>query len=96
MKRLTIRPLARKDLRDIWLYSHDHWGAKRADTYIRELNRVMKRLAVDPSLGEACDQIRNGYRRRASGSHTIYYQRIDGGIEVARVLHQQMDAASNL
>lgn len=96
MTRLTIRPLARKDLRDIWLYSHDHWGARRADAYIRELDGAMKRLASDPSIGEACDHIRSGYRRRASGSHMIYYRLVDRGIEVARGLHQQMDAASNL
>lgn len=56
----------------------------------------MKRLASDPSIGEACDHIRSGYRRRASGLHMIYYRLVDRGIEVARVLHQQMDAASNL
>jgi len=56
----------------------------------------MKRLAHDPSAGEACDHIRTGYRRRPCGSHMIYYRLADRGIEVARVLHQQMDAAANL
>ncbi|PXA85556.1 plasmid stabilization protein ParE [Caulobacter sp. D4A] len=96
MSRLTIRPRARKDLHGIWVYSHDHWGAQRADSYIRELDRAMKRLAHDPSAGEACDHIRTGYRRRPCGSHMIYYRLADRGIEVARVLHQQMDAAANL
>ncbi|PVM93958.1 type II toxin-antitoxin system RelE/ParE family toxin [Caulobacter endophyticus] len=96
MSRLAFRPLARKDLRDIWNYSHDRWGAKRADDYASGLNKLLKRLAAGPSLGEACGHVRDGYRRHPSGSHMIYYRLADRGIEVVRILHQQMDPGSRL
>jgi toxin ParE1/3/4 len=44
-----------------------------------------------PSLGRACDDIRQGCRRYAEGSHTIFYREVGGDIEIVRILHGRMD-----
>ena len=48
-------------------------------------------VAVDPRRGEACDDIRPGYRRYLAGSHLIFFRVVSDDIEVVRVLHQRMD-----
>ena len=52
-------------------------------------------IAERPDVGWTDEAIGEGYRRRAVGSHVIFY-RMDEGVEIVRVLHQSMDAKSRL
>lgn len=96
MTAYTIAPRARRDLQDAWRYSRDRWGRRRADTYIRDLTVIIEHLAANPSLGEACDEIRSGYRKHPAGSHTLFYVIRDRTLVIVRALHQQMDVEGNL
>jgi toxin ParE1/3/4 len=54
-------------------------------------------LLQNPDTGQDAGTVRAGYRKQRSGSHFIFYRQISGGgIEIIRVLHQQMDFASHL
>jgi toxin ParE1/3/4 len=91
MSTLVVSPRARADLRGIWRYTRDHWGAAQADRYIHEINRALAILAANPERGRSCEEIRRGYRKYRIGAHMIFFRVVPEGIEIVRVLHQSMD-----
>ncbi|MNL66245.1 Toxin ParE1 [compost metagenome] len=95
MPELRLKPRARRDLNDIWLYSRERWSEEQADRYYAALSDALKSLLVDANRGSPLD-VRRGYRKLASGSHFIYYRAIPAGVEVVRILHQAMDAKRHL
>ena len=97
MSRYLLSPAAQLDLAQIWDYTCRHWDVEQADEYLRELQRAIELAAVNPRIGQGCDEIRPGYRKLAAGSHTLYYRVTpDGVIDVVRVLHQRMDVDRHL
>ena len=46
--------------------------------------------------GRPCDAIRKGYRKRSVGRHVIFYRTVNGGVDVVRILHEQMDVDRHL
>jgi toxin ParE1/3/4 len=41
-------------------------------------------------------KIPGGYRKRAAGSHVIFYRQLSHKTEIVRILHQNMDVDSHL
>ena len=97
MSRYVLSPAARADLSDIWDYTCERWSEDQAETYVREIQRAIEGLADDPLIGRVCHEVREGYRKYAVGSHTLYY-RIAGDdlIDVVRILHKRMDVDRHL
>ncbi|HJV41458.1 type II toxin-antitoxin system RelE/ParE family toxin [Caulobacter sp.] len=95
MKSYRLSVLARLDLIEIWNYSRDQWGERRAEAYLRSIQTTIETVANNPHAGGRDDALRKGYRRRAVQSHVIFY-RAERGVEIVRVLHQSMDAKSHL
>jgi toxin ParE1/3/4 len=91
MPSFLLKPRARKDLEGIWFYTLENWGESQADSYIHDLNEAFKGLAKNPEKGRLCEDIRKGYRKYLIGKHVFFYWEIDKGIEVVRILHQNMD-----
>ena len=87
----ATNPLARKDLKDIWRYTHSKWGKPQADLYLRRINDAISTLCAYPELGTAIDEVRSGYRKFDVGSHMVIYRFDDTTVHVTRVLHQAMD-----
>lgn len=94
--KLTLTPRARRDLDDIWDYSRNRWGERRAEAYLRQLSLDMRTVVDIPRLGQSAEEIRPGYRRFRSGSHVLFYRVTDTGIAVIRILHERMDVARHL
>ena len=95
--RYLLSPAAQADLEQIWDYTHDRWGVDQAEDYLRELQRVINRIAANPRIGRACDEIRPGYRKLAAGSHTLFYRvTAEDLIAIVRILHQRMDVDRHL
>ena len=87
---ITMRPLAKEDLKDIWLYTYSEWGEKQADKYLIELGSGIEGLIDNPELGMVCDYVTQ-YRQYLKNHHIIFY-RIEGDeIIIVRVLHERMD-----
>lgn len=91
-----LTPAAVRDLENIWRYTLDEWGIEQAHRYTDDLAAAFDQLVLNPQLGTSCDFIREGYRRRRTGHHAIYFQITDYGIAVIRVLHERMDAPRQL
>lgn len=97
MSRYFLSPAAQIDLEQIWDYTCHRWGVEQADEYLRDLQRAIELAAVNPRIGQACEEIRPGYRKLAAGSHTPYCRVTpDGVVDVVRVLHQRMDVDRHL
>ncbi len=66
-------------------------GLARAERHIMALHGTFSLLAEFPDLGRGAGHVRAGYRKIDSGSHSVFYQKTDGGVLIVRVLHQRMD-----
>jgi len=66
-------------------------GVDPAGKYVRELWAVMQAHACDSSTSTDISDVRKGYRKIRSGSHTIFFKLTVDGIDVVRILHQRMD-----
>ncbi|MBI1829272.1 MAG: type II toxin-antitoxin system RelE/ParE family toxin [Thaumarchaeota archaeon] len=90
MPNIVKRPLAKKDMKGIWKYIADD-SADRATQFLRLLESKMEILANTPLMGRACDELMPSLRFFPVGNYLIFYLPIEGGIEVARVLHGAQD-----
>ena len=72
------------------------WGLARAEQYIHALHEAFERLAEFPNLGRDASDIRPGYLRMGSGSHSVFYRKTERGILIVRVLHERMDFSRHL
>jgi len=86
MARIIRSKPARSDLRDIWLYIAED-SVEAADRFLDRIDRIIRMLAENPAIGERQDGIRQGLRRFVVGNYLVFYEAIDNGIRVVRVLH---------
>lgn len=92
-----LSPAAQADLGAIWDYTCERWGDSQAENYVRDLQRAIERIVHNPLIGRSCDEVREGYRRHAVGSHTLYYRIVRPDlIDVVRILHKRMDVDQHL
>ena len=90
-----LTPQAERDLEEIWLYTFENWSAEQADRYHSQIMAAIEGLAGGSKQGRAIDDIRPGYRKLAVASHFLFYRIADAGmIDIIRILHQRMHAAS--
>lgn len=87
---------AQRSLDEIYYESFALFGAEQARRYLFELDDAMMQLTHFPSLGQRCDHLREGLRRRYVGSHTVYYRIIAPDILVVDILHQSMQPERHL
>ena len=97
MNKYVLSPAALADLEEIWDFTCARWNEDQADEYVRDLQVAMQRVADNPRIGRACDDVRAGYRSHRAGSHTLYYRIVGGSVvDVVRILHQRMDVDRHL
>jgi toxin ParE1/3/4 len=97
MAEFLLRPKAVADLDSIWDYTVDTWSEEQAERYIWMLHSGFESIAREPARGRPCDEIRDGYRKHRVGHHVIFYQALEtGGVDVVRVLHENMDFERHL
>lgn len=86
--------LAEADIKEISVTTIEVWGKQQARLYIESLHNSLLTLAQHPDLGRVRDEVFSGAKSFPSGRHIIFYKPRQGGIDVARVLHQRMDLLS--
>jgi len=96
MSAYVLRERAEVDLADIWSFSAERWSSGQADRYYQDLVAAFVRLAAEPALGRACDDIREGYRRYNVGSHVVFYRLTAGQVDIVRILHARRDYRRHL
>jgi toxin ParE1/3/4 len=86
MARIVRTFPARDDLRQIWVYIAQH-NLAAADYLVDEIERSLRLLARNPQMGQAVEQYRIGLRQFTVGNYVLFYEPIDGGVRLVRVLH---------
>jgi toxin ParE1/3/4 len=84
------RPLARRDLIEIWDYIAED-SETRADAFIETVDRKFQTLAKHPGMGRMRDELEAGVRSFPVGKYIIFYCAIPDGVEIVRVLHSARD-----
>lgn len=80
--------LAEQDLIDIWIYSCERWGDSQADSYLDQIEEVLRKVSQFPELGEDCSHLKTGYRKIEAGRHDVFYIIDEEVIFIVRILHQ--------
>ena len=96
MSRYTLSPRAQADIEEIWDYTAKRWSVDQAEVYLRQIKASIEVIAVDPTRGRTCDDVRAGYRKYPAGSHLLFYRTTPDGIDIVRILHQRMDFERHL
>lgn len=92
---------AEADRISIYFYTLQQWGDAQAENYRLLLNEAMYELAAEPTrapLVEGLNRVRS-YTvrwRRSDRGHRIFYEEIENGIRVLRILHTARDWLSKL
>ena len=82
-----LSPAAAADYENIGRYTQHHWGADQRRAYLADLVAAFERLAQDPHLGRARNDVRQGLLSYPCGSHVIFFRRRENRPEVVRILH---------
>jgi toxin ParE1/3/4 len=84
------RPLASDDIAEIWDHIADD-SLRAADRWIDQLDEQFGLLASQPLMGRAREELSPGLRSFPFGRYVIFYEPIEGGIDVVRLLHSARD-----
>ncbi|KAF0184588.1 MAG: type II toxin-antitoxin system RelE/ParE family toxin [Hyphomonadaceae bacterium] len=96
MAEYRLRPKARADLKEIWFWTDATFSERQADAYLAALRREFVRLSDDPQRGQGADEAKPGYRKARHGRHIVIFVRTSFGVEIVRVLHQNMNIPAHL
>ena len=80
---------AKADLIRIHQYGVERFGMAQADKYYNSFFKYFDIIAQQPFSFESIDHIRNGYRRCACGSDSIYYRITNGIVEIMAIVGRQ-------
>jgi toxin ParE1/3/4 len=84
------RPLAAEHIAEIWGPIADD-SLRAADRWVDQLDELFQLLATQPRMGRARDELSPGLRSFGFGRYVSFYEPIDEGIDVVRVLHSARD-----
>lgn len=97
MKTFDLSKAAQEDLKSIARFTRRRWGVRQRNKYLKEIDQVFRVLAKNPKMGQACDEIREGYRKIPHVSQVIFYKEDDEDtILIVRILHASMDVDANI
>jgi toxin ParE1/3/4 len=84
------RPLAADDIAEIWDHIADD-SLRAADRWIEQLDEQFVLLASQPLMGRSRDELAPGLRSFPFGRYVIFYEPVEGGIDIVRLLHSARD-----
>lgn len=85
------------DLSAIWNYTVDTWSEKQADKYYFMLLDSCQDLAGGKVTGKNYPEINVEITGFRAGQHILFYRMLsENKIEIARILHAQMDLKNSI
>ncbi|NER27570.1 MAG: type II toxin-antitoxin system RelE/ParE family toxin [Symploca sp. SIO1C4] len=91
MSEIFKRPLAERDLDEIWDYLEEYSNQQQAAEFVRKLYAKMESLARNPYMGRLRDELLPQLRSFPFQEYLIFYFPLNNGIEVVRVLYGRRD-----
>ena len=89
MAKYRLSNEAKEDLIRIHKYGVEKFGMAQADKYYNSFFKYFDIIAQQPFSFESIDYMRNGYRRCACGSDSIYYKINNGIAEIMAIVGRQ-------
>lgn len=96
MNKYTLSNKAEEVISGIYNYSANIHGVTQAEAYLVALHEALVILAENPSIGTSAEDIRKTYFQLPVHRRMVFYKKVDDGIFVIRVLHQQMKYSIHL
>ena len=90
MTRITRRPLAAADILDMWDHIAED-SIEQADRWVDKLDENFKLIATQPLISRARHELAADLRSFPFGRYVIFYEQLDDGIDIVRVLHSARD-----
>jgi len=84
------------DVDDITDDTLEVWGESQTLDYITNLLQCFKTLAINPELGRSAAEYAPQLKRFNYKAHTIFFEPIENGIFVVRILNQRQDFERHL
>jgi toxin ParE1/3/4 len=91
LRRLEFTQTAKRDLDDVFGYTHEEWGLDQAFRYSDEMIHAVAQLSEFPNLGRDRSDLKERLRSLVVAHHVILYQVFDDLILVSRVIHERLD-----
>ena len=90
MPRLRYSPESKEDLKQIARFiARDKPIAARQ--WVQKLREKCRLVAKYPEVGEARPELGEGIRSTHVGSYVIFFRRVDGFLEIVRVIRGDLD-----
>lgn len=93
---LLVSRRAEADLREIWIWTCQHFGERQADQYLELLEASLVQCSELPESGADRSDLRQGYRSRSHENHVAFYTYDAQAVVIQRILHVKMDVAQHL
>lgn len=91
-----LRRAARQQLLDIFTHTIRSFGRPQAEKYRLEMIQAFELIAEYPTVGTDYSDLQVGLTRYTPNSHSIFYEKIDGGVAILFILHARQDPARYL
>lgn len=97
MAKYQLSNKALEELSGIWEYTYEAWSERQAEKYYYLILDTCQELADGNITGKAYKEIGPDIFGCKIGRHLIFYRKASGpGIEVARILHEQMELKNRM
>lgn len=93
---LVISPIAKEDLKDIYLYGLRQWGKAQSNNYLTAIKDQFWTLTEQPLMGVERPELMPDTRSLPIQSHTLFYRVKPNQVEIIRVLHGRQDPQRHL
>ena len=90
MAKVLRKPQAESDLVEIWTYIAQD-SLNTADKLLDKIDEKSQTLAQSPFIGKARDELGPKIHSFPIGNYVLFYQPIEDGVEIIRVLHGARD-----
>jgi len=90
---IKVAAAAEEDLKEIWAYVAEQ-NPEAASKLIKEITRRFALLRDHPHMGREQNELLVNLRSFAVKNYIIFYQPVEGGVEILRVLHGSRDIES--
>jgi toxin ParE1/3/4 len=86
MSRVDRTDRARVDLLQVWNYIAER-NFSAADRMLDRILDTLNLIATQPEMGEVVEHLKRGARRFSVGNYILYFEPMDDGIRLLRVVH---------
>lgn len=94
--KITFSDPAIADLQNISKYTLDTWGKLKEQQYLDHIYSRIEQIASDPTRWKSRSEIHPTCQSAPAGKHIIFFTSDNSTIQIARILHAQMDIDAHI